>query len=233
MRDILRSVGISIVETAIALWGTGNVKKLANRCVLKGYEHVDAFMKQGQGVLLLGCHLTTLDLAGRLLTSHMDFDVLYRKDPNPLLAYKIAKARGMFANSAIPRNDTRQMIKNLRKGHVVWYAPDQDYGPKYSVFAPFFGVNAATISGTARIAEMGKVPVIPFWHYRKADGSYELVFDAPLENFPTGDDVADATRVNELIEQAIRVHPDQYLWVHRRFKTRPPGEASFYAKKSR
>lgn len=231
VRNIMRSIGISVVETAIALWGDD--KKLIKRCKLVGYENLEPYIKQGQGVLLLGAHLTTLDLAGRLLSHFMSFDVLYRKDPNPLLAYKIAAARGKFANAAIPRNDTRQMIRNLRNGRNVWYAPDQDYGAKYSVFAPFFGVNAATITGSSRIAQISKVPVIPFWHYRTDDGGYELIFEPPLENFPTGDEVADAARINSVIEGAIRRHPEQYLWVHRRFKTRPPGEASFYRKKKK
>lgn len=229
VRDILRSIGISVVETSIAFWG--NETKTKDRYSVKGLEHVTVALEQGRGVLLVGCHLTTLDLAGRMLASHLKFDVLYRKDPNPLLAYKIAEARGRFAGSAIVRNDTRQMIKNLRKGHVVWYAPDQDYGSKYSVFAPFFGINAATIVGTSRIAEMGKATVLPFSHYRTEGGHYELEFGAPLTDFPSGDDVADATRINQVIEKIIRRYPEQYLWVHRRFKTRPPGEARLYANK--
>lgn len=229
VRDILRAVGISVVETSIALWGKNS--KFEGRYTVKGVEHIEAAQAQGKGIILMGCHQTTLDLVGRILSNHITFDVLYRRDPNPLLAYKIAQARGSFAQSAIPRNDTRQLIKNLRKGHSVWYAPDQDYGSRHSVFAPFFGVNAATIVGTARIAQMGQAVVIPMSHYRNADGRYEIEFYEALRDFPTGDDVADATRINAIIEKIIRRQPDQYWWVHRRFKTRPPGEATLYAKK--
>jgi Kdo2-lipid IVA lauroyltransferase/acyltransferase len=116
---------------------------------------------------------------------------------------------------------------------VSWYAPDQDYGIKHSVFVPFFGVQAATVTGTARIAELGKAVVIPFTHYRDEHNCYHLVIDAALQNYPTGDDVADATRINEILEKAIAKQPDQYLWVHRRFKTRPLGEPSLYPKKKR
>jgi KDO2-lipid IV(A) lauroyltransferase len=156
--------------------------------------------------------------------------MLYRKDPNPLLAYKLISARESFAGNAIVRTDTRQLIKNLRHGNVVWYAPDQDFGAKHSVFAPFFGVRAATVVGTARIAELGKAVVIPFAHYRDENNHYHLVIEPPLDGYPTGDDVSDATRINHSIETAIAKQPDQYLWVHRRFKTRPEGEPSFYAK---
>ena len=229
VRRILRSVGISVVETAIAFWGSDS--KFKGRYSIKGVEHIEKAQAEGKGIILMGCHLTTLDLVGRILSSHITFDVLYRPDKNPLLSYKIAQAREKFATSAIARDDTRQLIRNLRKGNSVWYAPDQDYGLKHGVFAPFFGINAATITGTSRIAQMGKAVVIPMSHYRNEQGHYEIEFYPALDNFPSGDDVADATRTNAIIEAVIRKQPDQYLWVHRRFKTRPPDEPSFYAKK--
>lgn len=229
VRKIMHSTGKAVVEAAIGLWGPAYQMK--NRYTISGLEHIEAAKAAGQGVLLIGCHFTTIDLVGRVLCNHFDFDVLYRKDKNPLMAYMIASARGRFAQSAIVRADTRQLIKNLRDAHIVWYAPDQDYGAKYSVFAPFFGVQAATIVGTSRIAKMGKAIVIPIVHYRDENNHYHIEIDAPLENYPTGDDVVDATRINQLFEVAIAKHPDQYLWVHRRFKTRPPGEPDFYARK--
>ncbi|RYZ83158.1 MAG: lipid A biosynthesis acyltransferase, partial [Moraxellaceae bacterium] len=210
VRKIMHSTGKSMVETSIALWGRES--QLKNRYIIRGLEHIEAARQQGLGVLLVGCHLTTLDVAGRILSFHVKYDMLYRKDPNPLLAYKLIKAREGFAGSAIVRSDTRQLIKNLRQGHIVWYAPDQDFGPKHSVFAPFFGVEAATVTGTARIAQLGKAIVLPFAHYRDdATNKYEVIISAPLENYPTGDDVSDATRINQVIEASIIKQPDQYL----------------------
>jgi Kdo2-lipid IVA lauroyltransferase/acyltransferase len=206
---------------------------LQQRYTISGLEHIHAAQAQGRGVLLVGCHFTTLDAAARILAFHIKYDMLYRKDPNPLLAYKLIQARESFAGSAIVRSDTRQLIKNLRHGHVVWYAPDQDFGTKHSVFAPFFGVQAATVTGTARIAQLGKAVVVFFAHYRDAKNIYHLVIEPALQNYPTGDDVADATHINHLIETAVAKQPDQYLWVHRRFKTRPAGEADVYPKKNR
>lgn len=231
VRNILRSTGKSLIETAVSLWGPA--RQLQNRYTITGLEHIDAAKAQGLGVLLVGCHFTTLDVAGRILAFHTQYDMLYRKDPNPLLAYKLIQARESFAGSAIVRNDTRQLIKNLRQGHVVWYAPDQDFGAKHSVFAPFFGVLAATVTATARIAQMGRAVVIPLAHYRDENNNYHLVISEALENFPTGDDVADATRINNVIEAAVAKQPDQYLWVHRRFKTVRPGELGVYPKKQR
>jgi len=101
------------------------------------------------------------------------------------------------------------------------------------VFAPFFGVNAATITGTAKIAQLGKAAVVPLAHFRDENGHYHIIIKPALENYPSGDDVADAARINRIIEDAVRGHPEQYLWVHRRFKTRPPGEPSLYPPKKK
>jgi len=231
VHNIMRSTGKSIVESAVALWGPDSQFK--QRYTITGLEHIEAAQAQGQGVLLVGCHFTTLDAAARILAFHVKYDLLYRKDVNPLLAYKLTTAREKFIGNAIVRKDTRQLIKNLRKGNVVWYAPDQDYGVKHGVFAPFFGVQAATVVATARIVQMSKAAVIPFAHYRDEHNRYHLVLQPALQDYPSGDDVADATRINHIIEAAITKQPDQYLWVHRRFKTRPMGEASVYPKKQR
>jgi KDO2-lipid IV(A) lauroyltransferase len=226
---VIRNCGISIMESAMALWGQEN--KLRYRHTFEGIEHIEAAKAAGRGALLLGCHFTTMDPAGRIFAYHAQAHMLYRKDPNPLLAYALIKAREKYLTSAIVFSDTRQLIKKLRQGEAVWYAPDQDYGKDQSVFAPFFGVPAATVLGTARIAQLGRAVVLPYAHYREDNGHYKLIFGAPLDNFPTGDDVVDATRVNKVIEDMVRVKPDQYLWVHRRFKTRPPGEPGIYKKK--
>lgn len=231
VRSTLHNTGKSLVEMAIGLWGPAG--QLDNRFEIHGLEHLQAQQSQGRGVLLLGGHFTTIDIVGRVLSPYAKYDVLYRQDENPLMDYILAHAREKFAQSAIPRSDTRQLIRHLREGRVVWYAPDQDYGAKHSVFAPFFGVQAASIVGTARIARLGEAAVVPFSHYRDENNCYHLVFEPALENYPTGDDVADATRINQIVEAAVIKHPDQYWWVHRRFKTRPPGEPSLYPKKNR
>lgn len=201
----------------------GQKHKFANTHTMIGLEHVRTAAEKGKGVILLGEHFTTLDMAGCLLGYHLPFGVLYRKDPNPLLAFLITKGRMRHAAVGIVRNDTRQLLRELKKGRIIWYAPDQDYGAKHSVFVPFFGVPAAQITATARLAKLTGAAVIPFAHYRDNKGHYTVECKAPLENFPTGDDIKDATTVSHTIETAIRKKPEQYMWVHRRFKTLPEG----------
>jgi len=127
------------------------------------------------------------------------------------------------------KDDIRGTVKYLRGGGTLWYAPDQDMRSKDTVFVPFFGVPAATITATHHLARMSGAVVIPFFHRRLPDGQgYVLRLAAPLQDFP-GDDVLDDTaRVNVCIEQMVREAPEQYLWVHKRFKTRPPGQPSVY-----
>jgi KDO2-lipid IV(A) lauroyltransferase len=123
-------------------------------------------------------------------------------------------------------------MRALKAGRTVWYAPDQDYGIKQSVFAPIFGIQAATVYATARLAEKTGAVVVPFTHIRlPGNQGYKICIHPALEGFPTGDDIDDASRINSLVEEFIRVQPDQYLWAHRRFKTRPVGEPDFYTKK--
>ena len=230
VRGVIQSCGISFFEGAMALWGPA--KRLINAHSITGLEHIHTAQAQGKGILLVGCHMTTLDIGGRMLAHHFRSDFLYRQDPNPLLAYMLVKARERFNGESIISVETRKLVRNLRAGHIVWYAPDQDYGIKHSIFAPFFGIPAATVPGTAGFAKLGNAQVIIFSHYRQADGHYRIELSAPLDNFPSGDDLADSTRINQCIEAVIRKQPDQYLWVHRRFKTRPAFEPSVYPKRN-
>ena len=123
----------------------------------------------------------------------------------------------------------RQTLQRLKAGRTIWYAADQDYGPRHSVFAPFFGIPAASITATARLARFNRSPVLVVTHFRDLERRrWSVIFSEPVAGYPSGDDVADATRINAIIEAAIRKHPEQYLWMHRRFKTRPAGDSSFY-----
>ncbi|MCY1556223.1 Lipid A biosynthesis lauroyltransferase [compost metagenome] len=132
----------------------------------------------------------------------------------------------------IERDDVRGMLKLLRAGKVIWYAPDQDYGAQRSIFVPLFGVPAATVTATSKFARLGRARVIPFTQTRLADGSgYRVVVHPPLADFPGESEEADCLRVNQWIEAAIRQQPEQYLWAHRRFKTRPDGEEKIYRKR--
>jgi len=127
----------------------------------------------------------------------------------------------------IKTKDTRTMMKTIKSGLPIWYAPDQDLGEKNSVFAPFFNIQTATIAATARLAKTPNTVVIPYFFIRTDEG-YTMSFDAPLADYPSSDSVDNATRTNQILHDQILKAPEQYLWIHKRFKTRPNGEASFY-----
>lgn len=221
------SVGIALFEVATAWWGTERRLHALGR--VEGLEHLDAALARGRGVILLSGHFTTLEIGARLLHLHRPFRPMYRPTRNPLWDHVMRGARERHVERALDRRDVRGTLRALRANEAVWYAPDQDYGREHSVFVPFFGVTAATITATARLAAISGAAVVPFFQFRLpgADGYVATVYPA-LEGFPSGDVPADAARVNRIIEERVRAHPDQYLWTHRRFKTRPPGEEGVY-----
>lgn len=229
VRRNFRATGIALQETLLAWWGRDEV--LRPLVEIEGLEHLQAAQAQGKGVLLLGAHFTSLEISGRLLSFFHPVYAMYRRHNNPLMEAIIKHSREGFLEGLVERRDMRRMIRLLREGKVVWYAPDQDFGSRSSVFAPFFGIPTASLVMTSKLARVSGAPVLPFFSQHTEDNrGYRLIIRPPLEDFPSGDDVADATRVNTIIEEQVRKAPEQYLWVHRRFKTRPPGEAPFYEK---
>ena len=220
------STGEAILEMAGSF--SNHRIDLDKRLVIKGMEHIERARADGKGVLLLGMHFNSLDVGSRLLGYLMDFYAVYRPNDNLVIDRLINQGRGNYLKGNVPRSDIRQMIRLLRNGEVLWYAPDQDYGIAHAVFVPFFGIPAATITATSRIARMGKARVIPTAHYRLPGGRYQIEFGPPLENFPSGDEEADTARINRTIEHYVRKHPEQYLWVHKRFKHQPAGQPKRY-----
>lgn len=225
----LQSTALALFETGMAWFWTRH--RLLRLFDIQGLEHLRSARDRGQGVLLLGMHFTNLDLGAKFVCLHHSIDGLYRPHNNPVYERVQRWGRERYSGGvAIAREDLRLMLRRLREGRVVWYAPDQDYGAKRPhVFAPFFGVPAATVTSTAQLARAGRAQVIPFTHYRLSDkGRYQVILHPPLADFPSGDDQADAERINRFVEDRVRECPEQYLWVHRRFKTRPPGEPPVY-----
>lgn len=194
-----------------------------------GAEHYHAALAQGHGVLVLAAHFTTMDVISQPMARLGSFDVMYRYNKNPAWEWLQVTGRKRFFDGVIEREDTRQVFKRLKAGRAIWYAADQDYGRKHSVFAPFFGIQAATITATSRFARLNNSPVLFMTTARDLKRQrWSITFHPPLTGFPSGDDVADATRINGLIEGFILERPEQYLWMHKRFKTRPEGKADFY-----
>jgi len=228
--NLARRSVISTGEAILEMAGSFSNHRidLDKRLVIKGMEHIEQARAEGKGVLLLGMHFNSIDVGSRLLGYLMDFYAVYRPNDNRVIDRLINQGRGNYLKGNVPRSDIRQMIRLLRNGEVLWYAPDQDYGIAHAVFVPFFGIPAATITATSRIARMGKARVIPTAHYRLPGGRYQIEFGPPLENFPSGDEEADTARINRTIEHYVRKHPEQYLWVHKRFKHQPAGQPKRY-----
>lgn len=230
LKDNFFSYGMAPFEIGMAWWWSN--RRLAKVVTLEGLEHIEAL--DGQGALLLAAHFTTLEVGASALTMHVDIDGMYRPNNNPVFDYvqRRGRERRAQAGAAFPREDLRGILKALRAGRILWYAPDQDYGRKQAVFAPFFGVAASSVTATARLAQMGRAAVLPFTHYRlPGNAGYRVQVHAPLQGFPVGDEVADATTINALVERFIEPYPAQYMWLHRRFKTRPEGEERIYPRR--
>lgn len=226
-KSTFKSYGMALIETANAWWA--NMSHFSNRYELIGAEHLHKALEQNKGVLVLGVHLVTIDFAGGLLGLNESIDVIYRRHKNPLFNAAMKRNREKHFARAVDRKDVRGILRRLKQNRPIWYAADQDYGRKHSVFAPLFGIPAASITALNRLAKWYGTPVLMVTHYRHADGKrYTVEFSDVLNNFPSDDDVKDATRVNQLVEQAIMRAPEQYLWLHRRFKTRPEGELRPY-----
>lgn len=229
LRENFASTGIAFFEMAMSWWWPR--QRLARLARIEGLEHLQRAQAEGQGVILMAFHFTTLEIGAALLGQRQTIDGMYREHSNPVFDYvqRRGRERHNADATAIEREDIRAMLRVLRAGRAIWYAPDQDYGRKQSLFAPLFGIPAATVTATTKFARLGKARVVPFSQSRLADGSgYRLVIHPPLEDFPGESEEADCRRINQLVEQAIRQQPEQYLWAHRRFKTRPDGEPSLY-----
>ena len=221
------SVGIGLMEVIMAWWWSR--KRLEKLVAFKGLEHLEG----EQGRLLLTLHFTTIEIAGALIALRHSLDATYREHKNPVFEYMQRHQRFRYDRGGrlLGRRDMRGVLRSLRSGRTVWYSPDQDYGSKHSVFAPFFDIQAATVTGTSRIARLGKALVVPMVVIRLPNyQGYQLEVLEDWKHFPRGDDVEDAAFVNQFVEQQILRAPEQYMWLHRRFKTRPEGEPGFYKK---
>ena len=223
----LESVGMALVETAISWWTP--TERLRPLLQIEGLEHLHAALQKGRGAIVLIGHFTCMELFGRLLALNTPLYVTYRQNKNVLYEYMLTRTHRGHCAALIPHTDLRAMFQILKRNQPLWYAPDQNYAGKHSAFVPFFGVPASTITATSRIAKTTRAPVIPVLAQRLPDNAgYRITLQAPLEDFPGQDEVSDAARILRVIEGHVRQIPEQYLWVHRRFKTRPSGEKSVY-----
>jgi len=231
-RRHFRASGRALFDAGLAWWSTEDRLRAVVR--VRGREHFDAALETGRPVILLVGHFVGLEIGGLFLTTERKMATIYKKPKDELFRHVMAKGRRRFGDTTlIERKDGfRPVLKALRRREPLYYLPDQDPGAmntKY-VFAPFFDVPTATVTGFSRLAERTDAVVVPaFTRVLAAGEGYELEFRPVMANYPTGDPVEDARRVNAEIESGVREAPEQYLWTHRRFKTRPSGDPPFYA----
>lgn len=226
VRESFRDLGIGLFEFARAWWG--DVARFRRTVSIEGLGELQALKAQGRGVLLVSGHFMTLEMCGRLLCDHVALAGMYRPYRNPLMEQAVMEGRLRYATRMFANDETRAAIRHLKQGGCLWYAPDQDMRGKDTVFVPFFGVPAATITATHQFARISGCAVVPFFHRREGD-RYILRLGAPLQDFPTADASADTARVNAAIEAMVREAPTQYLWIHRRFKRQPDGRSRYSA----
>ncbi len=222
------STGMAVFETGMAwFWPNWRIERHFR---VIGLENIDKAREGGRGVLIIGLHFLTLELGARIFGIHSPGVGVYRPNDNKLIDWLQTWGRLRSNKYMLDRKDVKGMIRALKEGEILWYAPDHDYGPRNSVFAPLFAVEkAATTLGTLILAKLGKPALVPFVPVRNPDNKgYTLLIQPMLENFPLEDEVAAATFMNKTIEKEILIAPEQYMWLHRRFKTRPEGEPPRY-----
>jgi len=227
-RDHFEALGMTVIEMGLGRWASDRHLQSITRLI--GIEHVHKALQSGKGVILLSAHFTTLEIMGRVLSLNMPpFDAVFRRNRSEFMTELQRSGRERSAESTIEKRDIKQMVRSLRANRAVWYAPDQSYNRKGSEVIPFFGIPAMHTTATSTLARLGEAAVVPFFPRRCSDSSYELTLYPAFDNFPGDDPVADTKRYIDLLEQHVRSCPEQYFWVHRKFKDLPDGYPDYYA----
>lgn len=227
LQDHFRMFTRALIERSI-LWWSGP-ERINSLIRVEGVEHFEAV--KDQSAILLTPHFVGMDAGGQWVAQHTDTVCMYANQKSVYMTELLLKKRARFRNQLLysRQQGLRPIIKGMRKGMPFIYPPDQDQGVKDGVFVPFFGIQAATMTSVSRIAQMTGAKVVPsITRVLPGAGGYVLTFYPAWENYPSGDEVADARRMNEFIEARVREMPEQYFWLHKRFKTRPEGEKKYY-----
>ncbi|HEY6010893.1 MAG TPA: lysophospholipid acyltransferase family protein, partial [Nitrospirota bacterium] len=229
VKQHFRLSGYAILSLSVAWFAPQ--RRVTRFVKLRDHHYLLDALGSGRNVILLAPHFIGLDMGGARLAADTgrQYISMYRKSRDPLLEY-LFQRRARFGNTIVERSASlKSLIRFIREGRPFYYLPDQDMGERASVFVPFFGIPAATVTAFSRMAKVTNAVVIPCITRALPGGQgYETRLYPPLENFPTDDPVEDARRMNREIEQWVREMPEQYMWTYRRFKTRPNNEPSLY-----
>lgn len=227
VEDTMTSCARGFLECTHVWWQ--DVTPYVDNVIITGREHLEEAKKRKKGILLMGGHFSIFDLVLPLLSAqHEKPGYMYRPNKNPVIDRMMQKGRQRHYNvKSFDRRSIKQMIEFIKSGGAAWYAVDQDFNHKCDIFAPFFGIDAGCITTPSWVAKESNATVLQASQFRHPNGQYEIVFSPIFENFGECPK-KDAEDWNNCLEQAIRQHPEQYFWLHRRFKTRPKGEPSLY-----
>ena len=226
LRQHFAALGIGLFEFARAWWGS--VAPLRRGLQVDGLEHIEAARAGGRGVIVISGHFTTLEICGRLLCDHVPLAGMYRPHAQAAMEWAVKHGRLRYAAAMFGRDELRPALRHLKQGGLLWFAPDQDTRRGDSVFVPFFGRPASSLTSTHQLARLSGAAVLAFAHVRRPDGGYTLRLSPAFADFPSEDAVADTSRVMATIEGMVRAAPAQYLWIHRRFKRQPNGGEDLY-----
>jgi len=225
LHEHFTALAIGIFEFARAWWGS--IVPLRRGLVVEGLEHIEAARAGGRGVIVVSGHFTTLEVCGRLMCDYVPLAGMYRPHAQPAMEWAVRRGRARYAAAMFPKQDVRGTIRHLKRGGLLWYAPDQDPSRGDSVYVPFFDQSAHSLTSTHQLARMSGAAVLLYQHARRADGGYTLKLWPAFEDFPSTDASVDTAQVMAGIEAMARAAPAQYLWIHRRFKRQPDGTSPY------
>jgi KDO2-lipid IV(A) lauroyltransferase len=221
LREHFAALGIGVFEFSRAWWGS--VAPLRRDVEIEGLAHLATARQDGRGVIVVSGHFTTLETCGRLLCDHVPLAGMYRPYAQAAMEWAVRRGRARYAAAMFTKQDVRGAVRHLKRGGLLWYAPDQDPSRGDSVYVPFLGQPAHSLTSTHQLARLSGAAVVLFEHVREPTGRYRLRLSPALDAFPSQDPTADTARVMSGIETMVRAAPAQYLWIHRRFKRRPQG----------
>jgi KDO2-lipid IV(A) lauroyltransferase len=222
------ALGASLIEMGMGWFGLPETVR--NLVQVEGREHLAAALAKGRGVILFSAHFTTFEFFWPVLAPMCTrLCGMYKEQRNPVMNRIMNEGRGRFYDTLFAKDGLREMLRNLRDNAVVWYASDQSYGGKSSALIPFFNEPAMTNTAISRIAKASGAAVLPYFCRRLPDDTYVMNIGAPLPGLPSDDEVLDTRRLTQVLESYIRLCPEQYWWIHRRFKGRPAPLPDLYA----
>lgn len=229
VREHFASLGASMVEMSMGWFGSEDAVRARVR--IEGAEHLEAALERGKGVILSSAHFTTFEFFWPALAPLCTrLTGMYKWQRNPVMNKAMMRGRSRSYSRLFANDEVRAMLRSLADNSVVWYAADQSYAGKGSALLPFFGVPAMTNTATSRIARASGATVLPYFCRRLPDDSaYVMSIGAPLPGLPSDDEIEDTRRLTALLEDYVRLAPEQYWWIHKRFKSRPAPLPDLYA----